>query len=287
MRSIDYHSDDYGISLTTSRTIIELVKAGKLDSFSILTNFSCYEECMELLEREWISFKKKPLMSVHLNLVGGLSLCREGRLEYKWSYLFLRSFIPGRRRSQFKQEIKNEFKHQIERVINSPLTGNLRLDSHQHTHMTPIVFDAMMEAVSEMGVMNRVEFVRITREPIAMFFGTKGVMKTVPPVNFVKNIILNILARRVVRKLKPYSLDKAMVWGMMRSGMITADHHEAMKKQMLEYANKKDRYIELVAHPGQNSAPSDLEECCDADKVFCTSDLRTAEYNMLLGRSNA
>lgn len=282
MHNIDYHADDYGISLKTSKGIIELIKAGKLDSISILTNMGCYEECISLLENEWDSFNKKPLVSIHLNTVGGLSLIQNGRFGYTWSYLFIHSLIPGKKYKLLKNQIKNEFKCQISRLCKSPVYSRIRMDSHQHTHMIPLVFDAMMEAVNELNLMDELEYVRITREPILPFITTKNVIRTVPFVNFVKNIILNILSVRVVRKLKPCSLDGAMAWGMMRSGMVDIVHHNAMKDKILAYANKKDRYIELIVHPGDTLDASDTRDCSKKDMEFWKSEYRQIEYSMLM-----
>lgn len=284
MHKIDYHADDYGIFVTTSKQMIELIKIGKLDSISIMANTGCYKECIDLLEKEWSSFKIKPLLSIHLNAVDGLSLINEGRFEYTWMYLLLHSFIPGREYQRLKNQLKAEFKCQIDRVLSSPICDKVRLDSHQHTHMIPIVFDAMMEAVGELNLMDRLEYIRITREPIMMFFTTKGMLKTIPFSNLLKNLILNLLSIRVVRKLRPYSLDKAMVWGMMRSGMIDTSHYNAMKNRMVEYATRKNRYLELVTHPGNVSDSSEFTNCNKDDRLFWKSEYRPKEYSMLMER---
>ena len=44
MHTIDVHADDYGLTMNTSRGIMEGIKAGKLNSISIMPNTSCFDK---------------------------------------------------------------------------------------------------------------------------------------------------------------------------------------------------------------------------------------------------
>ena len=44
MINIDVHADDYGITMNTSKEMMEGINAGKLRSISIMPNMSCFEE---------------------------------------------------------------------------------------------------------------------------------------------------------------------------------------------------------------------------------------------------
>lgn len=284
MRKIDYHADDYGISMSASRHIIELIKAGKLDSISIMPNMPAFDESMALLLNEWDGLNNKPMISIHLNVVGGHSLTEDRLLDYSWRYLFFYSFFKGSKYKTLKESIKKEFVAQINKCTDYQMISKIRLDSHQHTHMIPVVFDAMMDAVLELGIKDRLEFVRITREPLSLFlFSVKG-FGSFPLINVIKNVLLNILSIRVVRKLRPYGISDAMVWGMLRSGLMTEDHHRIFSEKVSKFANKKNRYVELVAHPGYGSDSSELWECFSSDIEFTLSKNRQYEYEMLLNR---
>ena len=284
MRKIDYHADDYGISMSASRHIIELIKAGKLDSISIMPNMPAFDESMALLLNEWDGLNNKPMISIHLNVVGGHSLTEDRLLDYSWRYLFFHSFFKGSKYKTLKESIKKEFVAQINKCTDYQMISKIRLDSHQHTHMIPVVFDAMMDAVLELGIKDRLEFVRITREPLSLFlFSVKG-FGSFPLINVIKNVLLNILSIRVVRKLRPYGISDAMVWGMLRSGLMTEDHHRIFSEKVCKFANKKNRYVELVAHPGYGSDSSELWECFSSDIEFTLSKNRQYEYEMLLNR---
>ena len=286
MRKIDYHADDYGISMSASRHIIELIKAGKLDSISIMPNMPAFDESMELLSEEWDTLAIKPKVSIHLNLIDGHSLVDGKILEYSWGYLLFYSYFRGRNYRTIKERIKKEFVCQIQKGLEYSFVNKVRLDSHLHVHMIPIVFDAMMEAVLELGIKDRLEFVRITREPIFLMLFSKEVFGSYPVVNIIKNVLLNFLSIRVVSKLKPIGISEAMVWGMMRSGMMTEDYCRKFDNKIEKYANRKNRYVELVAHPGFGSNPAELFECTIGDRKAIISEYRYLEYSMLMNRGN-
>ena len=96
MYAIDYHADDYAISVNNSKRMLELVRTNKLDSFSIISNMGCYAECMDILKKAWPTFDNKPLLSVHLNLIDGYRLSSDDNdiQNNSWGKLFLNSFIP-------------------------------------------------------------------------------------------------------------------------------------------------------------------------------------------------
>ena len=52
MKTVDIHADDYGYSINTSKDMLECMKAGALDSISIICNTKWFEDSMEMLYRE-------------------------------------------------------------------------------------------------------------------------------------------------------------------------------------------------------------------------------------------
>ena len=61
MHRLDFHADDYGVSINNSKRIIELIRSGRADSISFIPNMGCFDECMALLKDNWDGFEKKPL----------------------------------------------------------------------------------------------------------------------------------------------------------------------------------------------------------------------------------
>ncbi len=305
---IDYHADDYGVSMNNAVRIMELIEAGKLDSISIIPNMTVFDECMDYLNDKWDRLTKKPLLSVHLDIVDGFSLAgiTDHLLTYSyedeeksrrifhtsWGKLFISSFIPGRRKV-IKDELTREFVLQIKRVFDklpnganmskdngSGISGGrnvrLRLDSHMHTHMIPVVFDAMMSAVEELGLLNELTFVRVSREPIRPFKKIKG---TYPTVNMIKNILLNILSFRMERKLSKAGISYGLMWGLVMSGKMDEIRVGLLMKDMKEYAVRKDRIMEVLCHPGIALKEEGYIEYGEDDKRFLYSENRDIEYD--------
>ena len=104
--TIDIHADDFGESVHASRDILDCLKDGKLNSISVLANMSCFEECVNMYRREQDEFVWQPKISVHLNLLEGISLAgaenvpdlvnRDGHFKLSWEKLFFISFLPSR-----------------------------------------------------------------------------------------------------------------------------------------------------------------------------------------------
>ena len=280
---MDFHADDYGISVNNCHRILELVKNGRLDSFSIIPNMSCYEECISILKAEWASLPVKPLISVHINLIDGMSLSGKCKPFGSWGKLFAQNFLFGIKRKKLEGCISEEIKAQIRR-INSDIgdlpgiDGKLRLDSHVHTHIIPVVFDAMLKAVRDMGEMDHVDFVRISSEPLLMFLTTPGIVFTFPAVNLVKNILLRILGIRGERILEQLGIKHGRMWGLCMSGRMDADRIERLMPKMKKYAKRKNLWIEVLGHPGIVLPDEALSEYGAQDREFFISENRNVEY---------
>ena len=66
---VEVHADDYGISAHASKDILSCIKAGKLDSISVITNMTAYEEAASELVAIWNTLVKKPLLTIHMNFM--------------------------------------------------------------------------------------------------------------------------------------------------------------------------------------------------------------------------
>lgn len=295
MYRLDYHGDDYGISKNNCVRFVELMKAGKIDSISIIPNMGSFDDAMKYLCEQWDGIEYKPLISVHLNIMDGFSLAglkdsmlvRESSdgtiMNASWGKLFIKSYLPGKKglRSQLTREIAA----QIKRVYdNMPEGVELRLDSHQHTHMIPVVFDAMIDAIDTQGLTDKVTFVRVSREPLWMFLTTDGVRGTFPVINIVKNILLNLLSGRAERILEKRGIAYGGLWGLIMTGKMDRERVDLILPKMEKYAIKGNRYIEILCHPGIVTESEKRPEYGIDDLAAFFSDNRNVEYNMLTSR---
>lgn len=285
---VDIHADDYGYSINTSKDIIECVKKEKLNSFSILCNMSCFDECMELLYKEIPSFTYMPLLSIHLNLPEG-NMSSE-YLPLSWVGLFLGNIS---RKNTLKSEIKKELKNQIDKtqaVINKCLNiakengievrqKGIRLDSHVHTHLIPVVWESLVEVIDENNY--SVEFIRNPKEPIIPFM--KRNIFSYGLANIIKNRILMFYSKKVDKYCDLRGIKKMYMWGLLMSGHMDYDRIKDVYPKMIEYCKEKDRDLELLFHPGLalKDEYSD-EKNLDYYNDFNSSKFRTIEKNSVL-----
>lgn len=299
MSTIDFHGDDYGISRNNCIRFVELMKSGHIDSISIIPNMSYYEEGIKYLQDNWDSIDHKPLISVHLNIIDGYSLSDidnpeltrlldDGRrgMNASWGRLLLLSYMPEKKRRRIQSALSREIGAQIVRVYKDLPEGcGLRLDSHVHTHMIPIVFDAMMEAIADNNLEDKVEFVRVSREPLLMFLTTRGVAGTYSIINGVKNILLGMLSSRAERILRGKNISYGCLWGLIMTGRMDACRVSKVMPKMVSWiSNREGRrssYLEVLCHPGIVLDDETSQEYGEDDLHAFFSTNRDIEYQML------
>lgn len=275
MPEIDIHADDYALTVNTSKDMLECMKKGKLDSISIVPNMTCFGECMELLYAAIPSLPFLPLLSVHLDFVEGKCLAgadavpllaagKDGLIGLTWGGLFKLSYLPGKRR-EAKKQLKMEIRAQIETVRevtskcmeiaaanNIPCAQKgLRIDSHQHAHMIPVVWEALTEVISEAGYEDKVEYIRNSKEVLGAFLSEVSLWKTYRPINFVKNRLLSLYSYKVDRYVKMHSHMKPMyLWGLIMSGRMDYDRIVRLYPRVSAKAQAEGRTLEILFHPG-------------------------------------
>lgn len=253
---INIHADDYALTVNTSRDILDCMRKGALDSISIVPNMPCFEECMEMLCEAIPSLPFLPRMNIHLNLVEGKGFLK----RLSWGKLFLYSFIKCS--GYMEKAVKEELEWQIGRCdaaiskciriaedndIKHSRQG-MRLDSHQHTHHLPIVWEALMSILEERGC--RVEYIRCVREPLTVFLSKKELVLSYNPVNIIKNLILNALSFKIEKYIDSHGLRKMYLWGIVMSGKMDLRRIKSLMPSFIKRAEKDGRDIEILFHPG-------------------------------------
>lgn len=287
----DIHADDYALTLNTSKDMLECMRAGKLDSISVVPNMSCFEACMALFYEEIPKLPFLPLMSVHLDFVEGRSLAgREAvpdltkpdsdLMGLGWGGLFSASYLPGKRK-KIKIQLKREIKAQIARAQEAidkciSVAGKagvscrqkgLRIDSHQHAHMIPVVWEAVLEVVAEEGY--QVEYIRNSKEVLGVFLTDVSLYRTYRPINFVKNRLLSLYSHKADRYCRAHGMEQMYLWGLVMSGRMDRERIEKLYAKMQKKAEKGGRRLEILFHPGL-TLPEELtsEIAGDAAKDF-------------------
>ncbi len=260
---IDIHADDFALTVNTSKEMLELMYEGVLDSISIIPNNACYDECMQMLKDSIPSLPFLPKMSVHLNLVEGYYVSDPEKIIHTtWKDLFLSSFIPGKRRAAYAGLLKEttaqltkvwtDIRDCIEIAKNSGIRCDqerIRIDSHQHTHMIPIVWDSMVESLERSGLV--AEYIRNSKEPLGPFLTRTSLWSTYRPVNLIKNRILYVMSGRADRYDRTNDHEPMFLWGLVMSGKMDADRIKTLFPYMAQYAKVRNRRLEILFHPGR------------------------------------
>lgn len=300
MKSIFLHADDYALTKNTSKDIIDCIQQGSLDGISILDNMSSYEDCIELLEDSIPSFPFLPKLFIHINLVEGRSLSaadsdisKDGLLDTNWEKLFFLSYSPWR--AKIKELLKKEICAQIEREIpdlneciavanekHIPCKQNgICIDFHQHAHVIPVVWDALQEVIQEKEM--PIEYIRSPKEPLSPFYKYHSPVFSYPPINFVKNRIVDLYSHDVDLYLERNKLPAMYMWGLMMSGKMDFKRIKQIFPAMKEYSRDNNRALVLLFHPGQMLKDEyNLEISLSAMRNFYLSENRHIEKEAVM-----
>ena len=212
----------------------------------------------------------------------GMFNCTYGKI-LKASFLSTKSL-----RTAYKEQFKIEIAAQL--ATGSKLLGTktLSIDSHQHYHMIPVVYEALMEVVAENDY--EIDYLRVPVDPATPIWTTPGLLFKMPPVNFIKWSLLKFLSTRSNSMKKRHfssisSMHQAPIFfGMpftcqMQKGLVD----DRLFKKYLKIAQKSDLDLELMFHPGTVYSSSDLLDSSQLDLVeFYSSQNRQAEKDVIM-----
>lgn len=181
-----FHADDYGMTAHGDAIIRDCQTHGCLNSVSIVPNGSL-EEAVAALRPSGLK------LAVHLNLVEGKALSPaaeipllvrpDGSFCNSFTGLLRLSLTPRRR--AFAAQLYRELERQLlAYAALFPAGTPLRIDSHQHTHMIPLVFRTLLHILADHHL--PVEHLRIPSEPLSPFVGCPRLWGSYSAVNAIK-----------------------------------------------------------------------------------------------------
>ena len=276
---IYFCADDYGISSQSNTRIEECLKNGVLNKISILPNGNASDFSERL-------FGEDVKLSLHLNLIEGYPLSKKedvsllvsekGFFKYSFIGLFFLSLFGNRR--LLEKQLYNEIKAQIDFWENKMGEKTpILIDSHQHTHMIPLIFRTLMRVIREEDV--AVEYIRIPSELILPFIKSPSLYLTFSLVGLVKQWLLKFLNFVNRKELKKANIKSAVFMGVLFSGQLTVDKIN----KLLPYYKKQNENIEIAFHPGYlESGETLIDGCKPSFNKFYYSKWRREEYNTLI-----
>ena len=283
-----FHADDYGVTKEQSCKILECYKNGALNSISVIPNSPVLSECLDILDEA--DKDKKIRRVLHLNFVEGKPLADRDKVDMlidETGY-FNRSFVQilkwnyikrGAKRDMLKTQLKNEISAQIDAVTKVCDYHISAIDAHQHYHMIPIVFDALMEVLEEKRM--SVEEIRIPVDPIKPLLQASDIRKP-HIINFAKWGILKFYERRNRKRLKEKNISCPVFFGIFYTCEMKYDIVSELLPKYKKYAERKNERLELMFHPGNLTARYELlDQRSDELAEFYMSENRFAEADCM------
>ena len=204
----------------------------------------------------------------------------EGFFKYSFIGLFFLSIFGNR--NLLKKQIYNEIKIQIDfwkKKIGEKTP--ILIDSHQHTHMIPLIFKTLMRVIRDEKVL--VEYIRIPNEPILPYLKSPSLYLKISPVGLIKQWLLKFLYLINKKEIKKANIKSAEFMGVLFSGRLT----EEKINKLLPYYKKLNENIEIGVHPGYlESGEPPLDGCKLSFEKFYYSKWRRKEYDTLLNIKN-
>lgn len=262
-----YHADDFGVSLEQSERILACCRDGALNSISIIPNTSDLSGALELLDKA--DDKGEIRRVLHLNFVEGKPLAGadkvpllvdgEGYLNKSFVKLFIWNYTANKKmRSALKTQIRAEIREQLRAVTTEHDFHITAIDSHQHYHMIPLVFDCLMEVLAE-GEFEHLDIrqIRIPVDPLKPVLSV-GHRRKIPAINLVKWLILKSSKGRNTKVLRKKGIEAPVFFGIFYTCEMKWEIVNALLPAYRKYADKKGAALELMFHPGNLTADYEL-----------------------------
>ncbi len=288
-----FHADDFGVTKEQSERIVGCYQNGALNSISVIPNTPALRESLEILDRtdpDAADIRRV----LHLNFVEGKPLAGAENVPelvddtgcfdksfirfFQWNYT-----KRGAGRRRIVRQIKAEITAQLRAVTSQCDYRITAIDSHQHYHMIPIVFDALMDVLSENEFEHlRIRQIRIPVDPAAPLMHSAQMLRGVPVMNWVKWCILKIYAGRNKKVLQNKGIETPVFFGMFYTCEMKKEVVEALLPAYKAYAVKRDQDLELMFHPGNLTARYELLDARSNELAdFYMSDNRYYEAECL------
>lgn len=275
-------ADDYGIAQVCNNRIEDCVENGALNQVSVLPNGQLGDFKARL---SGIGAK----MSLHINLVEGyplsdpkeIPLLVSERGTFRYSFVGLFRLSLGGRRKEMEKQLYGELQKQIAFWKEKMGDGPVCLDSHQHTHMIPLIFKTLMRVIRDEQL--NVESIRIPAEPLAPYILTPGLYTAYKPKGLIKQWLLQFLFIIDRKELKKAKLNYPYFMGVLFSGHLTEEKIRKLLPKYLKIAEKRGKDIEIGLHPGYLETGEHLIDGCQPSfETFYFSPWRKKEHDTLV-----
>ena len=275
-------ADDYGLCDKASMHIQQCIDEGALNKVSVFPN-------LDWIDLDEIVRNKDVRAGLHLNLVEGRCMADAEELDLityengDFKHTFIGLLILNLfHRKKLEAQAYKEIKAQVlfwRNVL--PEDVPFCIDSHQHTHMIPAVFKALVNVLSDEEI--DLEYMRIPIEPISPYIKTPSLYFTYKAVNIIKQWLLKFLWMFNKRQAKKHSIPIPYFFGILFSGNLDEERVNKILPKYIKLAEKDSRDIEVLFHPGYIDAQGfDTNEKNIIFDGFYFSEDRKTEFDSVM-----
>ena len=234
---IKRNADDFGMSDAFNKAVLDGNLNGILTSASICANGESFQMAIDEILPQCPNLS----LGVHLNIIEGKSLTHCPLLtDYNCNFnngyiaMIIKSY-----NKDFMDQVEQEFRAQIEKIINCAKVDHI--DSHVHTHAIPNIFKLTAKLAKEYNI----PYIRTQYEkPYITPVWQKHLNKKYPP-NILKIILLNSFTLLNKPIAKKYNLKfNDYLIGVGYTGMMDYKTIECGLKAL-----KKTCLAECLIHP--------------------------------------
>lgn len=238
--NIIFHADDYGLSRGITDNILLCHDQGVLNRVSLIVNGYAYDYALEELKK-----RETLKCCVHVNLLEGYPLTESNALVNQSTGLFNLTFGSIlTANDKLKQQIIEECSAQIIRLRQHLSVSSIRIDSHQHVHMIPWLFEALIKRKHTLGIDH-------IRCPIDN--GSLNDLLFSHPLSTIKNTVLSLM--NLMNKKRHYLVshtfeDQELFWGILYTGKQNQKTITRGIKRLKDKKNQSHKVMEILLHPG-------------------------------------
>lgn len=274
-----FHADDAGAGRQATKKIVDCWEKGYVDGYSIIADENCYDIITDSLQK---LPEKYARLSVHLNITDGYCLNQQsagtliaspnGRLKLTFIDALLLTFKNSKTKRQFEEQVFMEWDSQINSIKKNIGKREIdTLDSHNHVHMIPALFDVILR----LSVKHQIKNIRFAKEIFSLNDFTDG-FNFFFWKNTLKWIVINYLCWRIKNKKYKFSPKAQFITGILYSGHMSAIN---IKGALSKAERKGASSVEVVYHPGR-ALPDEMENWALSTNArsFFTSEWRDREY---------
>jgi len=239
MSDIFLHADDFGRSELITSNIYKCIKYGSINSISVMMGFGKFY----FKKIKKIKKLKKLKIKLHINLTEE----KKQKFAFKentFIKLLLIKFSKGYKEKRCR--VFNEIESQLISFKKEFSLKKIYIDSHEHVHIIPWIFDILIELSSKHNIVE-------IRLPNESFFicNFKDLFNKNYLLNVIKLIVIKFLLL-LNKKKNSKKTNFVCFTGIMYSGIQNLN--SILNGFKLSKKNEKKNGTEILVHPGFSSS---------------------------------